>query len=185
MYSTYPVKWCIILAVFIIFWNRSIILLGHHFSGSRCYFLVAHHFTETSFYWNNFVLQIWVRIILRFHFLKINIVHHFTGSLLLHWNYPDLLPKSQQIFSHKTRWRRTERAFSVGNRHCSTTSIIFLNSSPKPYSWVVSDWNITNPQFLFASERTTFVAFMETWTIWSTVFVRFKKSLIRSIYYKF
>ena len=32
------------------------------------YFLVALHFTETSFYWHDFVLQIWV--------------HHFTTQLL-------------------------------------------------------------------------------------------------------
>ena len=48
-YSTYPNKWSIILAFFNSFWSQSIISLGHHFLGSRCYFLAINHFFETSF----------------------------------------------------------------------------------------------------------------------------------------
>ena len=127
------------------FWSQSIILLGHHFSGSRCYFLVAHHFTETSFYWNNFVLQIWV--------------HHFTTQLLkipavsiilqVHFCYTET-NRNQHFFHTKPVGGGPNVRFPLGNRHCSTTSIILLNSSPKlqcVYSWVVSSWNNTNPHY--------------------------------------
>ena len=112
-YSTYPVKWCIILADFNIFWSQSFILLGHHFCVLRGYFLVALHFTETSFYWHDFVLQIWV--------------HHFTTQLLkipavsiilqVHFCYTET-NRNQQQFSYKTRWRRTESALFVGKQYC-------------------------------------------------------------------
>ena len=112
-YSTYPVKWCIILADFNIFWSQSFILLGHHFCVLRGYFLVALHFTETSFYWHDFVLQIWV--------------HHFTTQLLkipavsiilqVHFCYIET-NRNQQQFSYKTRWRRPESALFVGKQYC-------------------------------------------------------------------
>ena len=102
-YSTYPVKWCIILADFNIFWSQSFILLGHHFCVLRGYFLVALHFTETSFYWHDFVLQFWV------HHFSIQLLKIPAVSIILqvHFCYTET-NRNQQQFSYKTRWRRTE-----------------------------------------------------------------------------
>ena len=108
------------------FWSQSFILLGHHFCMFRGYFLVALHFTETSFYWHDFVLQIWV--------------HHFTTQLYkisavsvilqVHVCYTEA-NWNQQFYSHKTRWRRTEHALFVGKQTLQYYLHYFLEFEPE------------------------------------------------------
>ena len=89
----------------------------HHFTGASFFRVKLLLFGSPSFYRNIILLEqlcppnsspSFYELTLK----KFNGVHHFTGSLLLHWNY-----RNQQIFSHKTRWRRTERALSVGKQY--------------------------------------------------------------------
>ena len=78
-YSTYPVKWYIILLVWIIFRRKSIILLGYHFTRTTCcdfiyrfIILLGYNFSPSlglSFY--RFIILLWIW------------VYHFTGSFLL------------------------------------------------------------------------------------------------------
>ena len=69
------------------FWSQCIILLGDHFTGARSYFLPVYHFTETSFYRNNFVKVSVSFLSVPFYSSTLkfcNAMYHFTGSLWLH-----------------------------------------------------------------------------------------------------
>ena len=63
-------------------------------------------------------------IIFQLNLKKFDINHHFTGSLLF-----TETTETNRFFAHKTRWRRTERAFPLGNRHYSTHVFCFQTSS--------------------------------------------------------
>ena len=95
------------------FWSQCIILLGDHFTGARSYFLPVYHFTETSFYRNNFVKVSVSFLSVSFYSSTskfCNAMYHFTGSLWLHWLL--VLTKSD-IFSRQTHWRPTERVVFI------------------------------------------------------------------------
>ena len=95
----------------------------HHFTGASFFRVKLLLFGSPSFYRNIILLEQLCPpnsspSFYELTFKKFNGVHHFTGSLLLHWNY-----RNQQIFSHKTRWWRTERALSVGKQYYRGYSI--------------------------------------------------------------
>ena len=126
---------------------------GAHFLGSRCYFLAINHFFETSFSGTTLSSK-FESIILRLNFKKFQhcpSFYRFTFVTLK-------LPKRTYYLLTKPVGGGLNVCFPLGNRHCSTTSIIFLNSSDTTdystyaYSWVVSGWNITNPHYMILYE---------------------------------
>ena len=104
----------------------------HHFTGASFFRVKLLLFGSPSFYRNIILLEQLCPPNLSPSFYdstlkNSNIVQHFTGSLLLHWNY-----RNEQFFLlTKPVGGGLNVCFPLGNRHCSTTSIIFLNSSPK------------------------------------------------------
>ena len=127
----------------------------HHFFGASFLRITLLLFGNQSFlrniiFWNNFVVQIWV--------------HHFTTNFKKFQHCPSFyrvtfvtlkLPKRTYYLLTKPVGGGLNVCFPLGNRPCSTTSIIFLNSSDTTdystyaYSWVVSGWNITNPHYMY------------------------------------
>ena len=127
-YSPYPVKWSIISVGTIGFWSQCIILLGYHFTGARSYFLPVYHFTETSFYRNNFVK-------VSVSFLSVS----FYSSTLKIWTLCIILQVHfGYIGTNKIRCFFSPNPLAADgtcgfhcDRHYSTTSIKFSNSNQK------------------------------------------------------
>ena len=96
----------------------------HHFTGASFYRVTLLLSGSPSFYRNIILLEQLCPPNLSPSFydstFKIfNIVHHFTGSLCYTENC-----RNQQFFHTKPVGDRRNVRFPLGNRHCSTTSII-------------------------------------------------------------
>ena len=127
----------------------------HHFSWFHHFLKPIHHFTGASFLCVTMLLfgspSFYRNIILLEQLCPPNLSPSFYDSTLKKFQHcPSFyrftfvtlkLTETNKFFHTKPVGGGPNVRFPLGNRHCSTTSIILLNSSPKlqcVYSWVVS-----------------------------------------------